>query len=153
MNNNVIETVIGATVIVIAVVFFVFAYQTADLGVGSGGYRVTAQFERIDGVSTGTDVRMSGIKVGTVVKQRLDYKNYEAVVTMLIDRKLKLPDDSSAKVSSEGLLGGNYISLEAGGSETMLADGGQISNTQSSIDLFSLIGQAIFGKEKSKDSK
>jgi phospholipid/cholesterol/gamma-HCH transport system substrate-binding protein len=150
VNNNLIETLIGAMVIGIAAVFFVFAYSAAGVSTGVGGYRVSAQFERIDGVSVGTDVRMAGIKVGTVVSQRLDFENYEAIVVMSVDTKLKLPDDSTAKVSSEGLLGGTYIALEPGGSEKMLADGGKITNTQSSINLLSLIGQAVFGNSKKK---
>lgn len=147
MKNNVVETIIGAAVIVIAVAFFTYAYKTADAGAGTGGYQIKAQFERIDGVSTGTDVRMSGIKVGTVVAERLNPETYEAVVTLSISRDLKLPDDSTAKITSEGLLGGNYISLEAGGSETMIAEGGTLFNTQSSIDLLGLLGQAIFSSK------
>lgn len=90
---------------------------------------------------------MSGIKVGTVVAERLNPETYEAVVTLSISRDLKLPDDSTAKITSEGLLGGNYISLEAGGSETMIAEGGTLFNTQSSIDLLGLLGQAIFSSK------
>lgn len=144
MKNNVIETIIGAAVIVVAVAFFTYAYKTSGAGTARDGYRILAQFERIDGVSTGTDVRMSGIKVGTVVAEALNPETYEAVVTMTIKSDLKLPDDSTAKITSEGLLGGNYISLEAGGSETMVAEGGMLVNTQSSVDLLGLLGQAIF---------
>ena len=147
MKDNVVETIIGAAVIVIAIAFFTYAYKTSGAGAASGGYRILAQFERIDGVSTGTDVRMSGIKIGTVVAERLNPETYEAVVTMAISSDLKLPDDSTAKITSEGLLGGNYISLEAGGSETMVAEGGTLVNTQSSIDLLSLLGQAIFSSK------
>jgi len=148
MKNSAIETIVGASVILIAAVFLVYAYGAGEVGTGKGGYKITAQFENIDGVSTGTDVRMSGVKVGSVVGHKLDFKSYEAIVTLSIDSKLKLPDDSTAKISSEGLLGGNYISLEAGGSEKMMAEGGNIVNTQSSINILSLIGQAVFGKEK-----
>jgi phospholipid/cholesterol/gamma-HCH transport system substrate-binding protein len=148
MKNSAIETIVGASVILIAIVFLVYAYNTGEVGAGKGGYKITAQFENIDGVSTGTDVRMSGVKIGSVVGHKLDFKSYEAIVTLMIDKKLKLPEDSTAKISSEGLLGGNYISLEAGGSEKMLAEGGNITNTQSSINILSLIGQAVFGKEK-----
>lgn len=148
MKNNVIETTVGAAVILIAVVFFFYAYSAAEVGRGSNGYEITAQFERIDGVSTGTDVRMSGIKVGSVISYKLDPDSFEAIVTLSIDKSLKLPDDSTAKISSEGLLGGNFVALEAGGSEKILAAGGRITNTQSSVDLLGLIGQAVFGKEK-----
>ena len=149
MNNNVVETIIGAAVIAIAVVFFTYAYKTADVGKGSDGYSLTAQFERVDGVSTGTDVRMAGIKIGTVTAQRLEPESYEAIVTIVVSPEVKLPTDSTAKITSEGLLGGNYISLEPGGDETMLAEGGKIANTQSSVDLIGLLGQAIFNNKGS----
>jgi len=152
IKENIIETLVGATVIAIAAAFFVFAYQTSGFGTGSGGYKVEAKFERIDGVSIGTDVRMSGIKIGSVVAQRLDPETYEAVVTLAIDRAVKLPDDSTAKITSEGLLGGNYVLLEPGGSEDMIADGGLINYTQGSINVFDLIGKFLFsGDGKDKD--
>lgn len=149
MKNNLVETFIGAVVIAVAVVFFTYAYKTAGVGASSGGYSITARFERIDGISTGSDIRMSGIKVGTVTGQKLDPTSYEAVVTMTVSPDVVLPDDSTAKITSEGLLGGNYISLEAGGSEKQIASGGEISNTQSSVDLLSLLGQAIFSSKGS----
>jgi len=149
MKSTFVETVIGAAVIVIAVAFFTYAYKTSGAGTGSGGYTVMATFEKIDGVSTGTDVRMSGIKVGTVSAEKLNPETYEAVVSMTITPDLKIPDDSTAKITSEGLLGGNYITLEPGGSETMVADGGMLVNTQGSIDLLGLLGQAIFSSKGS----
>lgn len=149
MKNNLVETVIGAAVIAVAVVFFTYAYKTAGVGAATGGYSINARFERIDGISTGSDVRMSGIKIGTVTAQKLDPASFEAVVTMTVSPDVALPDDSTAKITSEGLLGGNYISLEAGGSEKQLAEGSEISNTQSSIDLLSLLGQAIFSSKGS----
>ena len=147
MKTDFVETVIGAAVIAVAVIFFTYAYKTAEVGAASGGYNIDARFERIDGISTGSDVRMSGIKIGTVVGQRLDPASFEAVVTMTVSPDVKLPDDSTAKITSEGLLGGNYISLEAGGSEKNFAAGDEMTNTQSSIDLLSLLGQAIFSSK------
>ena len=149
MKTDFVETVIGATVIAVAVIFFTYAYRTGEVGAASGGYSIDARFERIDGISTGSDVRMSGIKIGTVVAQKLDPVSFEAIVTMTVSPDIKLPDDSTAKITSEGLLGGNYISLEAGGSEKNLASGDEITNTQSSVDLLSLLGQAIFSAKSS----
>ncbi len=149
MKTDFVETIIGAAVIAVAVIFFTYAYKTAEVGAASGGYNIDARFERIDGISTGSDVRMSGIKIGTVVAQKLDPASFEAVVTMTVSPDVKLPDDSTAKITSEGLLGGNYISLEAGGSEKNFAAGDEITNTQSSIDLLSLLGQAIFSAKGS----
>ena len=94
---------------------------------------------------------MSGIKIGTVVRQSLDPDTYQAVVTLDIASDVKLPDDSSAKITSEGLLGGSYISVTPGGSEDMLAGGGEIMFTQGSVDLMSLIGQAVFSATGSEE--
>ena len=149
MKGNIVETVIGAVVIVIAVGFFTYVYKTADVRAGSGGYEVTALFESIDGITTGSDVRVSGIKVGSVVSQMLDKETFEAVVTMAIDPDVKLPSDTSAKVTADGLLGDKFISIEPGGDENMLADGGRIEHTQGSLDIFGMISQFLF----SDDSK
>ncbi len=143
MGGNLVETLIGAAVLAVAAIFLAFGYSSSSVG-GNGGLLLIAKFDRVDGLVIGSDVRMSGIKVGTVVKQRLDPVTYQAVVEMDISPNLKLPDDSSAKITSEGLLGTNYMSLEAGSSENILVNGGEIHFTQGSIDIMSLIGQAIF---------
>jgi phospholipid/cholesterol/gamma-HCH transport system substrate-binding protein len=149
MGRNHIETVMGAVVVAVAVFFFVFAYNTANIQTVKG-YHVTAKFDRIDGINEGSDVRMSGIKIGTVRSQSLDPKTYLAVVTLSIDPSVELPTDTSASITSDGLLGDKYLALSPGGSDKMIPDGGQIETTQGSIDLFSLVGQLIFsqtGKE------
>jgi phospholipid/cholesterol/gamma-HCH transport system substrate-binding protein len=150
MNNTSVEAAIGALVILVAAAFFAFAYATSGERGVSGGYTLVAEFDNIAGVNTGTDVRLAGIKVGTVILQSLDQQNYQARLTMAIDPAVKLSDDSTAKVTSEGLLGSNFIALEPGGSETMLADGGEIANTQGAVDIWSLISQAMFEGAKSK---
>lgn len=144
MKNTTVETAIGALVILIAAGFFLFAYSTSGAGTASGGYTLKAEFDNVAGVNTGTDVRLAGIKVGTVVSQTLNPDNYQAVVTMTIDPKLKLTDDTTAKITSEGLLGSNFVALDPGGSETLLADGGEIVNTQGAVDIWSLISRAMF---------
>jgi phospholipid/cholesterol/gamma-HCH transport system substrate-binding protein len=116
----------------------------------SGGYRVVAEFDRAEGVSIGTDVRISGIKVGSVVEQTLDPATYFARVVMSIKPEVKLPEDSSVKVALEGLLGGAYLSIEPGGSESYIPDGGRIEITQGSIDVVGLLGQAVFSPDSSK---
>lgn len=143
MKNTLVETLTGMVVIILAVAFFTFAYSVGGVGQGSGGYKIVAEFENTAGISTGSDVRMSGVKIGTVLSQELDPSSYQAVLTLSVDPKVKLPDDSTAKITSEGILGGNFVALEVGGSETMLADGDKIENTQGSIDLFGLISQFI----------
>ncbi len=144
MKGNVIETVIGGLVIVIAAVFFGYVYTTADLRAGTGGYEVTARFASVDGITTGSDVRMAGIKVGAVTNQTLDLETYEAVLTIAFRPEVRLPIDSSAKITSDGLLGDRYLVIEPGGEEEILTDGMSIDYTQSALDLFGLIGQFLF---------
>jgi phospholipid/cholesterol/gamma-HCH transport system substrate-binding protein len=152
MRRNLIETVMGAVVLVVAAIFMLFAYSTADIQAVEG-YPVTAKFDRIDGIREGSDVRMSGIKIGTVVKQILDAETYLAVVTMTIDPAVKLPSDTSAQITSDGLLGDKYMSLSPGGADEMIPAGGEIETTQGSIDLFSLVGQMIFSQTGKGDKK
>ena len=144
MNNSLVETLIGAAVLVVAVGFLVFAYT----GEGRGsvtGYEVAARFSRVDGVSPGTDVRLSGIKVGSVTRLDLDPKTYAAIAWLSLRNDVKLPDDSSVRITSEGILGGQYLSIEPGASPTMIRAGGEIENTQGAIDLIGLLGKTVFG--------
>lgn len=151
MQSNLVETLIGTLVVAVAAVFLFYGYSASGMR-SSSGYRVNAAFSAVDGLATGADVRLSGIKIGTVVTQNLDSETYQAVVTLDIASDVKLPDDTSAKITSEGLLGGSYISLTPGGSEEMLTNGGEIMFTQGSIDLMSLIGQAVFSSQDSDKS-
>ncbi len=144
MQNSTVETLIGAVVIAVAALFLFFAYTGSGVGAISGGYDVTARFDRADGVNVGTDVRLSGIKVGTVQKLSLDPKTYNAVVTIAMGDAIKLPDDLSVRITSDGLLGNQYLSIEPGGSMQMIKPGGEIENTQGSIDLIGLLGKFAF---------
>lgn len=133
----------GAVVLIVAAVFLVFAYNTSQVRAVSG-YSVTADFQRIDGINAGSDVRISGIKVGSIVSETLDPTTYLANVRMSIDPKVKLPDDTVAEIISAGLLGDKYVSLVPGGSDKMIPPGGTIKYTQASVSLENLIGQTIF---------
>jgi phospholipid/cholesterol/gamma-HCH transport system substrate-binding protein len=150
MRGNVIEIVIGAVVLVVAALFLAFAYRTSQFRAASSGYEVTADFARIDGIHEGSDVRISGIKVGTVVADALDPKTYLATIRMSIDSEVQLPEDTVAQVTSSGLLGDKYMSLAPGGSDKMIPAGGKIQYTQSSISLENLIGQMMFSTPGSK---
>lgn len=152
MGHNLIETLMGALVLAVGAAFFGFAYTQADLGAPTG-YDVSARFDQIDGIRPGSEVRLAGIKIGTVTRDRLDPQTYFAVVEMNIDPSVKLPVDTSAKITSEGLLGDKYISLTPGGSEQMIRAGGEIQHTQGSIDLIGLVGQAIFGQAGKEGKK
>jgi phospholipid/cholesterol/gamma-HCH transport system substrate-binding protein len=147
-SNNMVETLIGALVVVIAVGFLVFAYSSTSAG-SLSGYRLEARFSSADGINTGTDVRLHGIKVGTVSAVDLDPKTYMAVVNMSIRGDVPIPDDSAIKVTSTGLLGNPYLSIQPGGSPKNLAANGLIVNTQGSVDLMGLIGRAIYGNTSS----
>src|SRR6516164_1358941 len=143
MSGNVIETVMGAVVLVVAAVFLFFAYTTSQVRAVQG-YQVTAQFERVGALRDGGDVRIAGVKVGSVLAQTLDPKTFLATVRMSIDPAYKLPEDTVAEIVSNGLLGDQYMSLVPGGEEKTIPPGGQIKFTQSPVSLENLIGQMIF---------
>src|SRR5215468_2224593 len=143
MTGNMIETVMGAVVLVVAALFLFFAYSTSQVRAVQG-YQVTAQFDSVAGIRDGSDVRIAGVKVGSIVSETLDPKTFLADVRMSIDPAYKLPDDTVAEIVSNGLLGDQYMSLVPGGEEKMIPPGGQIKFTQSPVSLEHLIGQMIF---------
>ena len=112
---------------------------------------VSAEFDNIDGVAVGSDVRVAGIKIGTVTGQSLNPKSYQARIDMVINPGIVLAEDTSAKVTSEGLLGSKFVALEPGGADTKLAEGSVISYTQGAVDIWSLISQAMFSKTKTPE--
>ena len=144
MQNHTVETLIGAIVVAVAVGFLYFAYANTNASALSG-YEVEAKFQRVDGLNVGTDVRLSGIKIGTVSALTLDSRTYQATVHLNIRNDVRLPDDSSIMVTSTGLLGNSYLSISPGGSDAMIPAGGSIKNTQGSVDLMSLIGRFASG--------
>jgi phospholipid/cholesterol/gamma-HCH transport system substrate-binding protein len=151
MKSNTLETVVGAAIVAVAIGFFIFASKTAGLGThGGAGTHISAEFDNIDGVNIGSDVRIAGVKVGSVVGQGLNPKSYQARIDMVVQPGLELADDTSAKITAEGLLGAKFVSLEPGGSETKIADGGVLSYTQGAVDIWSIISQAMFSKSNAK---
>jgi phospholipid/cholesterol/gamma-HCH transport system substrate-binding protein len=153
MSRNVIETVMGAVVLVIAALFLFFAYNVSQVR-AVHGYEVTAQFERVDGIREGGDVRMSGIKVGSIISETLDPKTYLAVIRMSIDPSIKLPTDTVAQITSSGLLGDKYMALVPGGADDMIKPGGRIQQTQPAVSFEDLIGKYLFtqtGSQKKGD--
>ena len=143
MNGNLVETLIGAVVLVVAGAFLYFAFSRADVG-GVDGYTVIAKFDKVDGINVGSDVLLGGIKIGTVSDQKLDLKNYLAVLSLTLREEVKLPTDSSIKIASSGLLGENYLAIEPGADEEFLKNGDEIEHTQGAINLTDLIGKAIY---------
>jgi phospholipid/cholesterol/gamma-HCH transport system substrate-binding protein len=151
MSHNAVETVMGAVVLVVAALFLFFAYTVSQVRAVSG-YELTARFNRVEGLRDGGDVKVSGIKVGSIISQTLDDKTFMAVVRMSIDPSVKLPVDTVATITSNGLLGDKYLSLEPGNEDQLLTPGGQIEHTQSPMSLESLIGQYIFSQQPQKKS-
>lgn len=143
MRRNIAEILAGAVVLVIAAGFL--AYAVAHSGrTRVSGYPLHASFDHIDGLGVGSDVRIAGVKVGSVLDTRIDPKTFLANVTLTLADQIRLPKDSSAQITSESLLGGKYLELQPGGDETMLQPGGTITITQSSVSIEQLLGKFIF---------
>ncbi|MEM9669304.1 MAG: outer membrane lipid asymmetry maintenance protein MlaD [Pseudomonadota bacterium] len=143
MRESVFETLIGAIVLAAAGAFMWFAVEEGgDRATGGDRYVVLAKFNNVSGINTGSDVRLAGLKVGVVEDMKLNTDSYEANIVLSIDGIVDLPDDSDARISSDGLLGGAYIALEPGGGfDYIPKDGtGEILYTRGSVDLLTLVG-------------
>lgn len=150
MKNNIVETLMGAIVLVVAGSFLYFAFNHANVST-NGGKNYIVKFDKVDGLSVGGDVKISGIKVGSIVDQNLDIKTFEAVVEISIDPAIVLSDSTFAKITSEGLLGGNYLVLDPGDDEDeILEEGDEITNTQGAVDFLGLLDK-FAGSGKSDD--
>lgn len=153
-ENNVAETVIGAIVVAVALLFITFAYMRTGSG-SLSGYEVLARLPKVDGLGIGTDVRISGIKVGNITDLTLDPNNFLVTVHMSIRNDIKLPTDSSMMITASGVLGSQYLSITPGGDDKTIAAGGMITNVQAanSNDLMSLAGRVIGGGSSSPPAK
>ena len=143
-QNNIAETLIGAGVVAIALVFAVLVYYRTGSGTVSG-YEINAKLSKADGLAVGTEVRLAGIKVGTVSDLTLDPKTYLVTVHMNIQHDIKLPVDSSILVTQAGFLGGQYLSITPGGDDQMMTAGTYFENAQGSIDVMGLVGRFATG--------
>lgn len=152
LKESLVEALIGAVVLLVAGLFLFYAYSNTAVGRAGSGYSLIARFPSAVGVNVGTDVRISGIKVGSVIRQELDPETFQAKVTFTVQNDVELPADTIAKISSEGILGGSYIDLSPGGDMDTLQPGDEIEQTQGTVDLMSLIGRAIYSAIDSKDT-
>jgi len=143
MGRNLVETVMGAVVLLIAGFFLIFAYNSSDLRPVSG-YQIKARFNSIEGLQEGSDVRIGGVKVGSITSQRLDPETFQAVVIMTVRKGVRLPIDSVASVTGDSLLGGKYLKLTPGASKTLIAAGGEVKKTQDALVLEQILGRMIF---------
>jgi len=142
LKESFVEALVGLLVVGVAIGFVIFAWDRTQAGRGDG-YVLLAKFPSVAGVTAGTDVKLAGITVGKVATQRLDPQSYQAVLELSIEPGLDLPIDSSAAITSEGLLGGNFISLNPGAEEAMLKPGEEILETSGAADLMALIGSVV----------
>jgi phospholipid/cholesterol/gamma-HCH transport system substrate-binding protein len=144
MQRNMLEIVMGAVVLLAAAGFIALAYEAADMK-GADGYEISAEFGSTGGLVVGDDVRISGIKVGQITRQQLDPVTFVARISMAIDPAIKIPADSSARITAASLLGGNVLELLPGAALDNLKDGAVIYNTRDPISLTDLLGKAVFG--------
>lgn len=143
MKRSLVETFLGGLVVVVAVGFLVFALQATEVGTVNG-YGLKARFLKVGGLEVGSDVRISGVKVGTVTDRRLDTGSFEAVVLFTVRSDLRLPVDTQAAVTSEGLLGNKYLRLIPGTAKDMLAQGSELAQTRDYRTLEDTVSEIIF---------
>lgn len=143
MKRGAVETILGAVVLLIAIGFVFFGARSIDLQ-DDDGYTLTARFLKVGGLDRGSDVRISGVKVGSVIDRTLDDQTFEAVVTFTVRSDLRLPADTEAGVTAEGLLGGKYLRLFPGGAAETLAPQGEIVRTRDFQTIEDTVSEIIF---------
>lgn len=143
MRKKPVETIMGLVVLVVALLFLAFAYRVSDLQVVKG-YTLKAEFMKVGGLSIGSDVRINGIKVGTVTSQKLNNEDYMADVTFSISSEIKLPKDSVVSIVSDGLIGDKFVKIEPGKAMEYLKDGDSFTNTKDFKTIEDMVGEIIF---------
>ena len=152
MNKKPVETIMGIVVIFVAAFFLYFAYHVSDLQVVKG-YDINARFLKVGGLNVGSDVRINGIKVGTVIAQNLDPEDYVADVKLSISSNIQLPKDSVVSIVSDGLVGNKFIKIEPGKSKEFLQNGDTVANTKDFKTLEDMVGEIIFMVTDNGDKK
>ena len=145
MSENTTEVAVGGLVLALAVGFSIFLFQSTGLSSLPPSYPIHASFRSADGITVGTDVRLAGVKIGTVSALDLDSNTYRAVSVISLKDDIRIPEDSALVISSEGLLGGNFVEVVPGASFDYLASGGEIVDTQGSVSLISLLMKFVSG--------
>lgn len=149
MAENPTEILVGGAVLAAAIVFGIYGAQIGGLAENrSASYPLTASFRSVEGVNVGTDVRLAGVKVGTVTEVALNPETYRADATVSVLDGTLVPDDSAIIISSEGLLGGNFVEIMPGGSPFFFEAGDEILDTQGSVSLISLLLKFVTGENE-----
>ncbi len=139
------EITVGAAVVAVAIGFLVYAGQVSGLSSDTSGYPLSASFRSLEGVSVGTDVRLAGVKIGSVTDITLNPTTFRADTEFTVLQGIDLPDDSAVVISSEGLLGGNFVEVLPGGSPFNLEPGNEIEDTQGAVSLIGLLLKFVSG--------
>ena len=148
MSYNTAEVATGGVVLAAAIAFGVHMVNASGgFGLTGDTYPLMASFRSTEGVQVGTDVRMAGVKVGTVSDIDLDVDTFRAITEISVREDVQIPDDSAIVIASEGLLGGNYVEISPGGSPFYFAEGDEILDTQGSVSLISLLLKYVGGSE------
>lgn len=150
MRRNTLEILMGMVVLGAAGFFMLLVYQAADI-TSSDGYQIKAEFGTTGGLTVGDDVRLSGIKIGRITSQSLDPVTFSAVIEMRIDETVKLPEDSTARITAASLLGGNFLELIPGSSDADMQAGTVIYDTFDPVSLSDLLGKFIFQNDSDQN--
>ncbi|MBV2360354.1 outer membrane lipid asymmetry maintenance protein MlaD [Thalassococcus sp. CAU 1522] len=145
MTHSTTEVLVGGGVLAAALAFGFYAVQATGLSLGGDTYPLTASFRSLEGITVGSDVRLAGVKVGTVTGIELNPETYRADTSIAIQKGIEIPDDSAIVISSEGLLGGNFVEISPGGSPFYYAEGDEILDTQGAVSLVSLLLKYVAG--------
>ena len=145
MSENKAEVTLGAIVLAIAIGFVVYLSQSTGMRLAGDTYNITAGFRSAEGISVGTDVRLAGVKIGTVAGLNLNAETYRAEASLAIQNGIQIPDDSTLTIASEGLLGGHFVELVPGASFNYLANGDEVLDTQGSVSLVTLLMKFVGG--------
>jgi len=145
MSHNTTEVLVGGVVLAAAIGFAVYAGQATGLSQSGADYKLNASFRSLEGVGVGTDVRLAGVKIGTVTDVELNTQTYRADTHFSVQQGIDIPDDSAIVVSSEGLLGGNFVEIMPGGSPFNFEPGDEMEDTQGAVSLITLLLKFVSG--------
>lgn len=143
MSKRVVETLVGAGMLLFGVAFVAFAFRGSSPD-ADNGYRVVAVFNDASGLVPGTDIRIAGVKIGSVVDKQFDAEAFEAIVTFVVDDRIKLPIDSEALIEPDGLLGGSFVLVKPGSEPSHIPPGGRFTATRGAVNVIDIIGEYIF---------